>query len=205
MTLNDDENKCLKRIKNMKIIILIAMLVCIIVLFLAYFGLFSSVNFTESKSNTFTVVYKTIIGDYRQSGAVMDEVFYFLKHSHGVETTKGFGFYFDNPQKTKTENLRSIAGCIADIKINKSEIEKAGFKTVEVQGANAYATTFPYKSKFSIMFSLFKVYPALSKKLADEGKDSLPVIEIYDVPEKKIKYIIFKDIPAEEIVSRYYK
>ncbi|MBN1500625.1 MAG: hypothetical protein JW982_10735 [Spirochaetes bacterium] len=187
------------------IIIILCLIILILILVPAYFGMFTKVKFSEEMSGVFTIVYKPVKGDYRKSGAVMDDVFNFLKNQMKIETTKGFGYYFDDPQKTNKDELRSIAGCVVDKNINKSEIEKAGYKTDFIENNQAYVTTFPYKSKLSVVFSLFKVYPALAVRMSADKKENLPVIEIYDIPEKKIRYIIFKDISREKIISRYYE
>jgi hypothetical protein len=48
---------------------------------------------------------------------------------------------------------------------------------------------FPYKGKLSVLFSIMKVYPALSKFAIMNGFDEeSAIIEIYDIPNKKIFY-----------------
>ena len=160
----------------------------------------------KKKTAPLLVIYKPIRGDYSQSGAVMDEIFYFLKNEMKIKTTKGFGIYFDKPGSVKTGNLRCVAGSVLNNneKIDELKLKSRGFKTGTVEGNNAYFTTFPYKSKISVIFSLFKVYPAIAKKLKSEGLESLPVMEIYNIPEKRIEYTIFKKYSTEEMVRMYY-
>ena len=69
-----------------------------------------------------TLIYKPIKGDYRQSGKIMNSVYYSLLKEYGIETYKGFGIYYDNPRKVKKEKLRSEAGCI--LENNEYDLEK---------------------------------------------------------------------------------
>jgi len=50
-------------------------------------------------------------------------------------------------------------------------------------------TEFPHKGNMSIIVSIMKVYPALNKYMEENGyEQNVPVMEIYDMPNKKILY-----------------
>ena len=85
--------------------------------------------------------------------------------------------------------MRSQAGCIIDPKdfdkVKASTIYKSNILPVQ----KYIVSEFPYKGKLSVLISILKVYPALGKFAAIHGLDEDgAVIEIYDIPGKKILY-----------------
>lgn len=119
----------------------------------------------------------------------MDKIYYALRDSEQLETTKGFGIYYDNPQKVEKSQLRSEAGCIletSDSTLLAQLSEKYKVKTFPVK--QYIVTEFPFKGKLSIMVSLFKVYPALNRYANKHNYTGGEVMEIYDIPNKKISY-----------------
>lgn len=172
------------------IIIAIAVLTAIIVGFAAYWGAFKSIKFTVVEQGGETLVYENMTGDYRQSGVVMDKVYYSLLNDYNIETFKGFGIYYDNPQKVETSKLRSELGCI----IEESDIHRVSeldgnFKIKSYPKGKYIVTEFPYKGKLSVMLGIIKVYPALNKFVKENGfNEEGAIMEIYDTPNKKIVY-----------------
>ena len=175
----------------MKMLIIIACIIVLLVLLLiAYFGGFKKLNILAAKAGGEILVYESIAGDYKQSGAVMDKIYYSLLNNDKTETYKGFGIYYDNPKKTEAAKLRSEAGCVLEAKdsIKVSELEKK-YKIRVFPSKDYIITEFPYKGKLSVMFSIFKVYPALADFARAKGWfEDAPVMEIYDIPNGKIIY-----------------
>jgi len=177
--------------KVMKIVLIA--IICIVVICLivySYYGGFKRLNIQIAETGGETVVYESITGDYKQSGVVMDKIYYALLNDHKIETYKGYGKYMDNPQKVEKPKLRSEAGCLIEPrdldKISKLPAELKS-KTLPVQ--KYIVSEFPYKGKLSVMLSIMKVYPALSKFAEANGSESEgAVTEIYDIPNKKIFY-----------------
>jgi hypothetical protein len=170
-------------------IVVAAMAICIIG-FSAYWGAFKRIRFSVLEQGGEILVYQDMKGDYRQSGVVMDKVYYSLLHDYQMETYKGFGIYYDNPRKVETSKLRSEIGCI----IEESDIHRlseleGSFLIKTYPKARYLVAEFPYKGKFSVMFGLMKVYPALNRYIKQNGYDEQgAVMEIYDAPGKKILY-----------------
>jgi hypothetical protein len=172
------------------VLITIIFLIALLALFLAWLGAFRTVKVFSDVQGGETLVYEPIKGDYRQSAAVMDRIYYRLLKEEKIETFKGFGIYFDDPRKVEKHELRSEAGCI----IEPADLGKAlaieGKYQMKVFPVDDYLVAeFPYKNKLSVFVSLFKVYPALNSYaemngLSPEGF----VMEIYDIPNKKIVY-----------------
>ncbi|MGM0532783.1 MAG: GyrI-like domain-containing protein [Bacteroidota bacterium] len=172
------------------LLILIIVIVFVVVGIYAYFGGFKKISVQIQEEGGETLVYEELKGDYKNTGAVMDKIYYSLLNDENIETYKGFGMYYDDPKKVVKEKLRSEAGCILENidRDNFRELkEKYQLKTFPQK---QYITAqFPYKGKMSVMFSILKVYPALNKYAEANGYDvNTPVMEIYDVPNGKIHY-----------------
>ncbi len=169
---------------------LLALVAHIVILLLAYYGFFNSIRFQMAQAGGEIIVYESMIGDYKNSGKVMDNVYYSLINDFNVHSTKGFGIYYDNPKRTEKAKLRSDIGCVIEnISIEKIiEIEKK-YRVKTFPKSTYLCSDFPFKSKISMFFALAKVYPAMEKYLTKkQWKEDGFVMEIYDIPNKKIYY-----------------
>lgn len=182
----------------MKLLGLISLILVIaaVILFLLLVkkGLFAGVKITKETIGPYLLVYKKHIGDYKNTGPVMDELYYDLKNNFNIQTTKGFGLYYDNPKQVDKEKLRSIAGCI----IEGQSPQPGGLG--EKYGVRTYPKTpsvvarFPYKGKISIILGVFKVYPKLNAYISGHKHPETPIMEIYDKPNEIIQYISSIDL-----------
>jgi DNA gyrase inhibitor GyrI len=174
----------------MKIALIITLsIIALLVVVYAYYGGFTTINVQFDEQGGETVVYEHISGDYRQSGAVMDKIYYSLFNDYKIETFKGFGIYYDNPQQVEKSKLRSEAGSI----IEESDLDKLDqlpkeFQIKRIEKKKYIVSTFPYKGKMSVMFSIMRVYPALNAFSEKQGIKGGAVMEIYDIPNKTIYY-----------------
>jgi len=171
-------------------IIVILCFAVILVVFYAYYGGFKRLDVTLASQGGETVVYECISGDYRQTGVVMDKVYYILLNDYDITTYKGYGKYFDNPKEVEKCHLRSEAGSIIEAKDLDMLDQLSDDFTVKTLPVEKYITVeFPYKGKISVFFSILKVYSALNEFAHSKGYDDKgAVIEIYDIPNKKILY-----------------
>ena len=172
------------------VLIAVISLVALCILIYSYYGGFKKLEIKVSEKGGETVAYESILGDYRQSGVVMDKIYYSLLNNENIETYKGYGKYFDNPKRVEKDKLRSEAGCIIETKdLGKIDKLESKFKIQELPVEDYITTEFPYKGKASVFVSIMKVYPALSNYAEKKGYDiDGAVIEIYDIPNKKILY-----------------
>lgn len=171
-------------------LIILCSVVLIVLAFIAYYGGFTKIDIHIEEQGGETVVYEDITGDYRKSGLVMDKIYHSLLKNEGIETYKGYGEYFDNPQKVEKSQLRSQAGSIIEEEDLPKLLTLTGdFKVKQLPKQDYIVAEFPYKGKISILFSIFRVYPAL-QKFSEENDYSLEtsIMEIYDMPNKKIRY-----------------
>lgn len=188
----------MKIMKIFLISIVVILLICVVVY--EYYGGFKKLKIQIADQGGEFVIYDTIVGDYRQSGVVMDKIYYSLLDDFKVETYKGYGKYFDNPEKVEKSKLRSEAGCIIEQKdVNKAKALSI-YKSKFLPEQRYIISEFPYKGKLSVLFSIMKVYPALSKFAVMNGFDAeSAIIEMYDIPNKKILYR--KEIVKNEVLT----
>lgn len=165
-------------------------LILLALLFVAYYGGFKTITFKTSMEGGEILVYEDLTGDYSKSGEVMDRVYNSLSTNEKIKSTKGFGIYYDDPKKVEKSKLKSEVGCIVEgIDSLKMSDLKRKYKVKICPKTNYLVTEFPHKSVMSIMFGIMKVYPAMSKYIEQNGlSDKGPVMEIYDTPNKVIKY-----------------
>lgn len=173
-------------------LIIIAVLLIAILAVMAYYGVFGKVKITEKECGGETLVYQNMVGSYSQSGEVSDKVYADLLEKYKIETTKGFGLYYDNPKEVAKEKLKSKVGCILEEKdatAENLEALKADFKTEVYPKKNYIVIEFPYKGMMSVMVGVFKVYPALNKYSNEKGySDEVSIMELWDVANGKIVY-----------------
>lgn len=186
----------------MKVLLIIAIIIFLLLTFLLIIfsrhGLFADVKITEKIVGPYILLYKKHVGDYKNVGLIMDKIYYDLKDNYHIETTKGFGLYYDNPQNVAKEECRSIVGCIIENKsINDLTNLKNKYGVKEYPASKSVIAEFPYKGKLSIFIGIFKVYPKLSTFIEKQKYPKTPIMEIYDQPNKTIDYISSIELSKE--------
>lgn len=171
------------------LIIIVVVLVIFAIVFVYYGGLIK-VTCRIEKQGGEKLVYKQMTGDYAKSAKLMDEIYYSLLNDYAIETYKGFGIYYDNPKLVEKGKLRSEIGCVVEDKDSSKLTQIAeGLSTKTFLERSYIVAEFPSKGKLSILFGIMKVYPAIEKYVEINGyKNEGSVMEIYDVPNKKIVY-----------------
>lgn len=173
----------------MNIVFTILGLIVALVAVYAYYGGSKKIEFSIVETGGEVLIYEEIQGDYRQSREVGDKIYYSLLDEDKIETFKGFGVYYDNPQKIEQSKLRSEAGCI----LEEKDIDKLSYLenkyTIRTFPRKEYITTeFPYKGKMSVLIGVMRVIPTLTKYATENGYGDGAVMEIYDVPNHIILY-----------------
>jgi DNA gyrase inhibitor GyrI len=178
------------------VLIVIAVVIVAVVAVLGYYGLFATVSVTERSIEPLWLVYEVHTGEYQKIAEITDRVFNGLK-KEGIETSRGFGLYYDKPQNTPAEKLRSIGGCILLTKdtVKLAQI-KGKFKVVQFPGGKCLVSEFPFKGMPSIIFAIMKVYPKIGEAMTAKGiKVDVPIMEIYDMPNQKITHVVPYEMP----------
>lgn len=175
---------------------LIGALFIILISVLTYYGMFAQVTISEQETGPFWLVYEKYIGDYKNVGPIMEKLSRDLKQKESVETSRGFGLYFDNPQEVAKEKLRSLVGCIvAEKDANKIPGLQARYNVKLYPVSKSVVASFPFRGHPSIFVGIFKVYPKIFSYVKDHNYSPVPIMELYDLPNKKISYVLSVGLP----------
>jgi hypothetical protein len=179
------------------ILIIVAVIVVASVAFLGTAGLFAKVQPKVAKTGAITFVYAPFVGPYAKTKGPMDKLYYGLLNEEKIETYKGIGIYFDNPANTPADQCRSIVGDVLEPgDLGKADALKAkGYRITELPAGERLSAEFPFANPLSIMLGIMKVYPAIAAAAKDSPSAQGAMVELYDVPAKKIRYLVL--IPAE--------
>jgi hypothetical protein len=171
---------------------LLILFAIILVLFLAAMGvmmyhrIFKKVNVKQGPFRKLNFVYIFHQGDYQKNMLILEDVMDKLKNT-GVPVVSPATIYYDNPRKTKRNELCSEIGFIVTDSVT-GPIEGLEFKQIDNQ--EYIYTAFPYISRFSIMIGAMKVYPAFSKYFKKNNYEEREIIEIYEMQNKNIIYLM---------------
>ncbi|MFA5751210.1 MAG: GyrI-like domain-containing protein [Candidatus Paceibacterota bacterium] len=174
------------------LIILIAVVV-LILLFVFYMGIPSKVSVEEKKMGPYIYAYVRHTGPYAEVGAPMMELSNKLKEA-GFNSVDGVGIYYDNPDITPKEELRSDVGSIIRIEdMEKVELNKDKFNFAILEEKDYLTAEFQIKNKLSYMIGPMKVYPLFNKYFKEKNlPNQTKGIEYYDMTNKKIIFMMEK-------------
>lgn len=175
----------------MKIFLIVILVILLsVVIFSIYYGVFKKVVIELKTQGGETLVYQEVKGDYRQSAAVSDNVYYTLLNDFKITTYKGFGIYYNIPGTVPVDEMKSDVGSILEESDLDRVKEVEGKFLVKKYPRKEYIVTeFPIKGKLSFLIGVFKVYPVLNKYSRDNNfNENGSVMEIWDIPNKKIIY-----------------
>ena len=177
-------------------LIVLALLLALVIGAMAYFGAFAKVIVTEKTMPPMTIVYAKHTGDYRKIKPVMDSVYFALLKKEKIAAGRGFGLYYDNPRDVVKEKLRSLGGCILEPQDEQKadSLRQKGYKVAVLAQTKALYAQFPFKGPMSIIFGVIKVYPAMMKYQSGKKITPCPVMEIYNITQKKIEYVMGYEI-----------
>lgn len=164
---------------------------------LVHAGLFEPIVATPKETGPYTLVYQDHLGSYSQVKPAMDEVYSGLLEM-GIETTRGAGVYYDNPQRVPVGKLRSRVGSILEEKDSAkiAQIKKT-FKVQEIPQQHSIVVEFPIRNMLSYIIAPAKVYQEVNLIWQQQGYPQYEyAVEIYDVPNKTITFIM----PLKEVV-----
>jgi hypothetical protein len=118
----------------------------------------------EIKFQPFNFVYKSYRGDYSKNGTILESMLDQLKA------------------------VRSEVGFMVPETVGANRVPELNVKSIK---HNDYlATSFPYKSRFSIAIGAMKVYKEFNKELTKRHKPEREIIEIYDMQNRTIVYLM---------------
>lgn len=148
-----------------------------------YSGFFTGVQVVEKDMGPYYFVQYERYGDYKDTKKYQDSI-YFALQRYGVEATRGFGIYYDDPNAGKpVEQLHSIVGVILEEKDTAMipELTRRGFRIEQMGVTPSFVVEFPLKNELSIVAGITKAYPALNKAVTENSNAKVPALEIYEV------------------------
>jgi hypothetical protein len=168
----------------------LAIVIVVVMGLLGYWGLFAKISISEKDLPAMTLVYEKYVGPYMETGKIIMKLSKDLAGDN-IVTKRAFGIYYDNPGKVAQDKLRSVAGSI----LEENDAQKASgltrYNVKEFPATKAIVAEHPYVSKMSIILGIMKVYPKLAKYMQTKGYGmQSQIIEIYDLPNKKIEYVV---------------
>lgn len=171
--------------------IIIGSLIVILSLFGWYIGCFSHIAIIEKEEGGYHVIGVNVTGPYSGIAKDMENVNGQLK-AMGVAGKKGFGIYYDDPKIVPKQKCRSFVGYIIEEKDFNivSALKPEGLTIDSIPKARSLVAEFPIRNSFSYMVGPMKVYPALSEYMNRKGYKSGLAVEIYDIPDRKIRFIM---------------
>lgn len=174
----------------MKILITILLTIVIFGIgFIFYMGMLSSYEITEENIGPYRYVYKAHTGPYTETGQIGLEVYNNLLED-GIETTLGLGIYYDNPDITPPDELRSEMGSIVEEKDYEKLAELGDkYNVKNIPETYCMIARFPIKNILSYVMGPMKIYPIMNKYMVEKGYTATEGdvgYEIYDVENKVI-------------------
>ena len=161
-----------------------------LVLLLGYAGMFANVSVSEQKMGPYTFAYEDFTGPYQKTMPVFADVTNIL-NAQGIRSEKGIGVYFDNPANVPADKLRSYCGSIIDEKdAPKADGLSQKIKIGRFAQSDCVVAEFPVKTTLSYMVGPMRVYPELAKYIIAKGYPMNEAYELYDMPNKKVYYIV---------------
>lgn len=163
-----------------KVLVILGLVIVFIFLYLAYSGLFTSVDIREGDLGPYTLVGKEYKGDYRYAGDRLDSIIEDI-NERKIAFDQSFGIYRDNPDSISADSLRYMVGCIIPEKSfdRIPELERDGYVKQYMGKTPSVIVEFPLKSKVSFLMAVIKVYPELNDYFSEHGYARVPSLEIY--------------------------
>ena len=92
--------------------------------------------------------------------------------------------------ETAVEELRSEVGVILEKNDHgKIPLIRKRLKVRRFPKTKCIVAEFPFRTEFSVYIGIMKVYPVLQSYKLENKYRNTPVMEIYDIPGKRILYI----------------
>jgi hypothetical protein len=152
-----------------------------------YAGMFDKLSLEVAEVGPYPIVFREHKGSYDGVKFALHDVYRYLKTRRMQWTTRGIAVFYDNPQTVKTQDFRSIAGCVTDTLLTNLATP---YKSQILPKTRAVVGTFLIRSFLSNYTGTQKYY-STKDNFARENKLALagPVIELYDMGARRILYI----------------
>jgi effector-binding domain-containing protein len=161
-----------------KLLLVLLAIAVLIVAYLTYSGLFTSVEVTMKQMPGYRVMGIQHTGPYEKIGDAFERV-HAIAHEHGVQVHM-IGVYFDNPNETPEAELRSLAGLVVSSEDSLMLANVEGITALTIPSGSAAVSSFKTSGMVSMIIGAVKSYPALTEYVADK-KVAEQVNFVYEV------------------------
>jgi hypothetical protein len=157
------------------------------------YGAFEAIDFREQAMGPYLVSYRSFTGSYTLSNSRLTDIYNDLTHNHEVTVLKGFGVFYDKPGTASPEKMRYDLGVVLETK-DETILKKlkSTYQIKEMPVQLSIVATFPYVGDGSPLLGALKVYPRLEEYAKENGVTMKPVMELYDLADGIIYYILAK-------------
>ncbi len=170
-------------------VIIISSLIALGFFMLWYVGVFDKIELEKREVSPYIVAGYNFKGSYQQIGPIMGEVDSLLRGA-GVNSNKGFGIFFNDPNTTPEAKLESFVGNVIEGEdINKIDlIRSLGLQVDTVPSGMAWVASLGIRSQISYMVGPIRAYPMLEEAVSEANEEVSLVYEIYDLEKNLIHY-----------------
>lgn len=174
-----------------KVLIIVGVIAIAFIGFYWYIGGFESLEVKKKRMGGYLVAGLNYTGPYHMVGPTMEKADSTLR-SMGINCTKGFGIYYDNPETTPENQLRSYVGNViesADAALIE-EMQLQGLRVDSISEKESLVAEMTTRSTLSYMIGPMKAYPLLTEAI--KANTCVPTMsyELYDVPAQKTYYVM---------------
>lgn len=174
------------------VVFILVTLISFTVYMAQYLGAFKSVQIRNQESGPYLMVYLDHMGPYHKIVSKIEEVEKWASENK-FDCRLSFGEYFDHPDTVEEARLKSIGGCLIQLKLTDSPDSDLKFWSEKV--------THPFKLKLiprqnfvtaeflgSPGIGPIKVYPQVEEFIQERKlKRQSSIIEIYEILDRNAK------------------
>ncbi len=152
-----------------------------------YAGMFDTLVVTFEPRGPFKLIYREYRGPYKGTRFVMNAVKRYVNDNLHLQTDTGFAVFYDNPQSTDPDSLRSIGGIVSD---SPGPVQ-VPYKNGIFKRTDAVVGHFYLRSFFSYSTGSYKFYSKLPRFITEKSVEPTgSVMEIYDRAQRSIWFIV---------------
>jgi hypothetical protein len=173
------------------LILFIALGIIFLLFFAQYSGVFAKPEIQITEAGPIVAVCENHTGEYSETANILKKLSSKLWED-GIENNKNLAIFFDDPQTTDIQSLRSKVGRIVEPnQLHRLSWIRRNYDVFSFDRQRAAVVTMPYRNALSLYAAVFKVYPMLRQYALEAGVPNNPIIEIHDTE--------IKDTPDEVI------
>lgn len=174
-----------------KVLKVIGLILALFVGWLAYMGMFNSVEVIDGHEGGYKLGGIWHQGSYNMLGETFEELVSMADEA-GIEDYHMMSVYFNKPGDVPDDSLLTFVGVV----LKNGMPEGEGWNRMDIPRDEAVYADFVYRNKNSYMLGAFKCFPPLSEATQEKGWENLIGCEYYEGHEY-VRYILIKGSPEK--------